>query len=276
MASSFSLAGSTNLTASSNTVTLNGTAPIGIKTIKVNDQEWPVTWTSVITWSLYLPLVTGTNQFLVEGYDAHENPVTNAVRAVSVVYSQTPPSPAGAVVISEIMSNPRVPDAEYVELFNTSSNQTFDLSGWIFKGLSYTFPAGSLMRPRSFLVLAKDRVAFDIAYGAGTLVFDEFSGNLQLDGETLTLVRPGTNTASDLVVAKVRYDGAAPWPVSAPGVSLQLIDPAQDNWRAGNWAVLETNRPVVPQWVYFSMTATAPIPGSIFTCWARAIFILTT
>jgi hypothetical protein len=70
-------------------------------------------------------------------------------------------------------------------------------------------------------------------------VFDVFTGTLQADGETLSLVEPGTNSASDLVLAKVRYLPGLPWTTNAPapGASFQLIDPQQDNWRAGNWAL---------------------------------------
>jgi hypothetical protein len=38
---------------------------------------------------------------------------------------------------------------------------------------------------------------------------------------------------------------------------LQLIDPHQDNWRVGNWAVVSTNTPVTPQWTYVTATGTA-------------------
>jgi hypothetical protein len=39
-----------------------------------------------------------------------------------------------------------------------------------------------------------------------------------------------------------------PWPTNAntPGVSLQLIDSHQDNWRVGNWRTGETNAPPLP------------------------------
>ena len=51
------------------------------------------------------------------------------------------------MVINEIMCAPALPGAEYVELYNASTNFIFDLSGWVFHGLNYTFPAGSLLKP---------------------------------------------------------------------------------------------------------------------------------
>src|SRR5205823_6349252 len=119
----------------------------------------------------------------------------------------------GRVVINEIMYQPAVPGGEYVELYNTSSNLTFDLSGWQFRGLAFTFPTGSLIGANSFLVLAANRTAFAGAYGATVPVFDTFSGTLQSGGERLSLVQPGTN--GDLVVAEVRYESGRPWPTGA-------------------------------------------------------------
>ena len=43
-------------------------------------------------------------------------------------------------------------------------------------------------------------------------------------------------------MTQVRCGTAPPWPTNAnwPGVSLQLIDPTQDNWRVANWAANST------------------------------------
>jgi hypothetical protein len=165
------------------------------------------------------------------------------------------------VVINEIMYHPPSRDADYVELHNTSGNVTFDLSGWEFRGLGYAFPPGSLLAPDQYLVLAANRSAYAATYGATNVLFDLFGGTLQTDGETLTLLIPGTNAATDQVVAKVRYDSAPPWPALANGAgsSLQLIDGRQDNWRAGNWAAVTTNAPgsSTPQWVRVTVTGTA-------------------
>ena len=189
-------------------------------------------------WTATVPLRSGTNVFSVVGVDPNGQPVLGASNSVSAVYSGPLPSPVGQVVINEIMYAPAVANAQYVELYNNSANTTFDLSGWQFHGLAYTFPAGSSIAPNSFLVLAANREDFAGAYGATNLVFDTFDGTLQPAGETLSLIVPGTNSASDVTVAKVRYASALPWPTGANGTgsSLQLLDPRQDNWRVGNWA----------------------------------------
>ncbi|HWI59400.1 MAG TPA: lamin tail domain-containing protein, partial [Bacillota bacterium] len=244
-----------SITYSNNLALVSGTAPVKIKTLLFNGNEYPITWTGVTSWTATLALLPGANPFSVLGLDYTGQFVTGASNYVSLVYGGVVPSPVGQVVLNEVMYNPAQPDAEYVELYNTSTNITFDLSGWELRGLSYTFPGGALLGPTNFLVLAADRATFAAAYKTLMPVFDTFSGALQKDGETLTLVRPGTNAASDLVIAKVRYDADAPWPASSltAGRSLQLIDARQDNWRAGNWTAVV---PAPPQWVYFTATGT--------------------
>jgi len=132
----------------------------------------------VSNWIATVPLQPGNNTFSVVGVNVLHQSVPGASNSVSVVYNGAAPSPVNAVVINEIMFHPALPDAEYVELFNTSSNYTHDLSGWEFNGLDYTFPNGTFLGPRGFLLLAKDCAAFDMAYGLSIVVFDQYSGNL--------------------------------------------------------------------------------------------------
>jgi hypothetical protein len=234
VASAFTLNGST--TVSNGVATISGTAPVRIETVSVNGQSWTVRWTGVNTWTATVPLQTGSNFLSVVGLDVNGLPVGGASNSMSVSYGGAVPSPVNAVVINEIMFNPSLPDAEYVELFNTSSNYNFDLSGWELNGLGYNFPGGSFIAPRSYLVLAKDRTPFMTAYGPGIQVFDGFSGNLQSDGETVSLLKPGAGTNQSTVVDRVRYEAVMPWPVISNGAALQLRDAAQDNSRVANWA----------------------------------------
>ncbi len=247
---------------SNNVGIVTGTAPVGVATVWIDGSAWPVTWTSVTGWTAQVPLKPGSNALSVVGVDVHGLPVPGATGNLNVVYNGPAPSPVGQVVINEIMYHPAAPGGEYVELYNTSSNYTFDVSGWQINGLSYVFPAGSFIAPNGFLTLAANRPAFAAAYGATTALFDTFGGTLKNNGETFTLIRPGTNSASDQVVTKVRYDSAAPWPALA-GSSLQLLDPRQDNWRVGNWAAAAATNPGLAsaQWVF----VTTNIPASSST-----------
>ncbi|MBP8259618.1 MAG: lamin tail domain-containing protein [Verrucomicrobia bacterium] len=252
---------------------MTGTAPVGVRTIWINGVEWNVTWPSVTGWAAQVPLRPGTNEFLVEGRDGRGQPLPGASQSVSVAYSGPAASPAGDVVIHEIMFDPMMPDAEFVELYNRSSSRAHDLSGCELNGLAYRFPGGTFIGPQSFLVLAKDRTAFNMAYGRNMAVFDQYDGHLQQDGETLSLLEPVAASGPERVIDRVRYEAAAPWPAPVPGSSLQLRDASQDNSRAANWSIVATNLPAEPAWAYFWTNGTATSsrfyiylqnPGSIY------------
>lgn len=236
MTAPFAIPGTNLVIVSSNAILLAGTAPLDVRSIKVNGQDCAFYWSTKTNWTVRIPLQPGVSNLVVTGCDRAGNPLPGAVASVTAAYPGEAPDPRGQVVINEIMFNPPFPDAEYVELFNASSNTTFDLSGWRFEGLGYTFPAGSAIEPRGYLVLAKNADAFFAAYDSGVLVYDYFAGNLQSGGETLALVKPGA--AADLLVDQVRYDSSAPWPAGPagqPAAAIQLVDPFQDNSRPGNW-----------------------------------------
>ena len=229
-----------------NVAFVSGSAPVNVKTIWLNGVEWPITWKSVTSWTITVPLNPGNNSFAVVGLDSHGQAVAGASGRAAVNYPGVMPSASGQVVINEIMYHPLLPDAQYLELQNTSTDLSFDLSGWQIPELSYTFPAGSLIGPRKFLVLAANRATFISAYGP-TPIFDTFRTPLP-EGGTLTLVQPGSNAGEDVVVAQVRYEALPPWPAGADGLgsALQLVDAHQDNWRVANWAAPFPPRAVSP------------------------------
>jgi hypothetical protein len=246
------------ITVSNNLAYFTGQAPFNVNTIWINGSAYPLTWTTVTNWLITVPLQNGTNQFNFVGVDRYGQPLAGDTNTVNVVYNGTNASPVGQVVINEIMYNPPVANAQFVELYNNSTNVTFDLSGWQFQGLSYTFPNGSIFGPTNFLVLAANGAAFAGAYGATIPVFDTFTATLQ-PGQILSLLQPGGSGTNNLTVTEVKFASSLPWPTNANGIgsSLQLIDPHQDNWRAGNWAAALSNAPATPQWTHVTATGTA-------------------
>ncbi len=244
-----------------NLITVSGTAPVKITSILINGVSYPVTWSSVSGWSVLVALTTRTNVLNISGYDLYGNLVTNATS--TVVFNGTVADPTKVVVFNELMYQPPVTNAAYVELYNSSTNFTFDLSGWRVNGLGYTFSAGSFISPGQYLVLAQDPVTYAATYPGSSAPFDQYTGNLDPTGETLTLFRPDpVLTNAEAVVDRVRYEPVAPWPVIANGSSLQLIDAAQDNSRVANWTAVNTNASAFnPQWVHVSATG-IPQPGS--------------
>jgi len=226
-------------TTSSNYLVLTGTAPVAAKDILVNGAEYPIVWTGTranpSTWTVRVPLASGTNTLVVTIVDRHGNVLGS--RTNTVDYTGAVAAPEGHVVINEIMFNPPADQAAFVELFNAHPTFAFDLSDWRVNGLDYTFPKGATLPPRSFTVLGRNRTEFAKLYGSVTPFSDSFDGALQNNGETLTLFRPGTTPGEEIVVDKVKYEGRDPWPATARGAgsSVQLIDAAQDNARVSNW-----------------------------------------
>jgi hypothetical protein len=242
-ASTFSVKSTVPMT--NNVAYVSGSAPFNVDYIYINGVAYPLTWTGLTTWTIAMPLTNGANTLNIVGISHTGQPVAGTSNQLIESYSQTIPSAVGHVVINEIMYNPAAAGAQYVELYNNSATAAYDLSGWQIGAISYTFPAGSVLPPLGYLVLAGNRPAFAGAYGATKVVFDTFDSPLA-PGQLLSLEQPvdGTNT----VVSQVQYDEVLPWPTNAntPGVSLQLIDSHQDNWRAGNWSAGQITPPPAP------------------------------
>ncbi|HYG22244.1 MAG TPA: lamin tail domain-containing protein [Verrucomicrobiae bacterium] len=237
----FSVAGPAyQVIAGSNMMTLMGTAPLAAEFININGIAYPIRWTTISNWSVVMPLLSGTNALSISASNRKGEPLPTAVGSKVVNYTGVDVDPSGKVVFNEIMHDPAAPGAAYVELFNTHSNFAFDVSGWNVNGLGYTFPPGSFIPPRGFVVLAENLAVFNQTYGPNAIAFDQYSGVLDHDGETLTLQRPdlGTNW---VVVNRVRFENVPPWPIVTNGFSLQLLDTAQDNSRVGNWSVGHSN-----------------------------------
>lgn len=227
-----------NYVSSTSVTTIAGSAPFAVATIEINGVPYPVKWTGYTSYAIQVPLNTGANVLNLVGYDQHGKPVPGASDTITAIYNGVPQQAKDFVEISEIHYNPLEPRASFVELYNRSTTTPFDLSGFQFGGLSYTFPEGSLIAANSYLILAKSKAGFSIAYGSTIPVWDEFGGSLSDTGERLALIKPGATPDLDVVVSEVRYEGKAPWPVAPNGTgpSLQLIDPTRDVYRVGNWA----------------------------------------
>jgi len=231
-AANFTVSNPATVTTNNNLVQVSGTAPFGIKSIEFNGVAYPITWAAQNNWTARVPVNLASNVVTIVGYDRNGQPVAGASNQITIQFTGTLELAAGNIVINELMFHGAVEDSEYLELFNAATNTTFDLSGWRLHGLDYTFPEGSTIGPRSFVVLARNRSVFSATYGGTIPVFDEFSGTFQRDGETISLI--DTNGA---FIARVRYEPARPWSTTADGTgsSFQLIDARQENTRAGNW-----------------------------------------
>jgi hypothetical protein len=144
----------------------------------------------------------------------------------------------GSLKLTEIHYHPLDADTvdgrelEFIELKNTGS-ASLNLTDAVFtNGIDYTFPAGALLDPGRFIVLASNRTRFNGRYGF--VPFGEYAGQLDNGGERIVLL----SAAGDTVI-QMRYDDAGPWPTEPDtlGFSLvsRLFDPADDPDDAAYW-----------------------------------------
>jgi len=172
----------------------------------------------------------------------------------------------GPVVFSEIMFRPSLGRAQFLELANISASPValYDparpTNVWMIEGVgNFAFPANTVLGPCSTLIVCgTNTAAFRAQYGvpAGVPVFGPWTGVLDVDGETLKLLQPGTPEPDGAVpyyrVDHVSYRTNAPWPEVTLGADLERLpleafgnDPGC--WRAGpangNPGTTAANRP---------------------------------
>ena len=180
------------------------------------------------------------------------------------------PPKIGPIVITEVMYHP--PDDEggidnilyeYIELRNITSTDvplyhtSFPTNTWQFRdGVNYTFPPGVIIPAgHSVLVVSfdpqDDLSAFALfraqySLGANLAIFGPYSGVLANGGEELALYKPDAPELPGdpdagfvpyIVVDRVVYDDAAPWPTSPDGTgpSLHRVNITQYANDPANW-----------------------------------------
>lgn len=161
------------------------------------------------------------------------------------MYTDTNVSPIGNLVINEIQYHPTNAGAEFVEIYNRSTNHAFDLYNYRIEGIDLTFTQSVVIPPSGFVVVVEDPVVFAATYGSMP-VAAQYAGSLDNGGEWLRLLQQnGTNEPT--MVCALRYDDDPPWPVAADGQgpSLQLVDAGEDVWRVANW-LADTNTLYTP------------------------------
>lgn len=230
-----------NFTSPNATAVIEGTSPFAAAEIRVNGLPVPTEWVDVQRFRIRVPLTKAVNALAITGVDRNGNAIPGLSDSITVSYSGAFEKASDFVVISEVHYNAVASGASFLEIFNRSATTAFDLSGYQLNGVGYTFPPGSVLPAGTYWVLARDRAAFSLAYGAGIQVFDEFPGSLDNGGERIALVQPVAG--GELLITDVRYDNRLPWPTNAAGFgpSLQLVDAARGSWRVANWATTATN-----------------------------------
>jgi hypothetical protein len=156
------------------------------------------------------------------------------------------PQPPVPVVINEIMYRPyaELDDerrTEFIELFNHGL-EAVELTGWGLSGdVRFQFPAGAVLGPGEYLLLAWDPERVVGLYGLeAARVLGPYSPGLSNGGGRVVLYG-----ADGRVVDAVRYDDDFPWPsladghgrVEGVGRSLERRLPAGSSADPANWDV---------------------------------------
>jgi CotH kinase protein/Chitobiase/beta-hexosaminidase C-terminal domain/Lamin Tail Domain len=169
------------------------------------------------------------------------------------VFTTAQPPTAAALAISEIHYHPAAPSAaeivagfidaddfEFLEITNRSAN-VISLRDLRFAlGVDFDFSTGSSLSelaPGARLLLASRAAAFQFRYGFAPHGAFANGTHLANSGEQLKLV-----TTTGTVIADIKWDDVAPWPLAADGAgrSLTMLAPLSgsdgttaDQWRPG-------------------------------------------
>jgi len=166
-----------------------------------------------------------------------------------------------AVVINEVMyHHGPVPQAdgsvqssgeEWIELYNRG-DAPVDLSGWqVVDATEFTVPAGTVLPPGGYVVLARGPVALAAAH-PGIAVAGNLDGKLPNEGGRILLLDACGNPADS-----VRWHDGGRWPALADGgrSSLELKDPRADNSAPEAWAASDES--AAAAWQQYSFTGVA-------------------
>ncbi|MFW6146390.1 MAG: lamin tail domain-containing protein [Planctomycetota bacterium] len=127
-------------------------------------------------------------------------------------------------------------DFEFIELHNTASAPLDIRTVSLAVAIRFDFDDAAIatLEADGYVLLVRNRDAFEMRYGTGLPVAGEYLGKLDNAGETLVL-RHGSGSE----VLRFTYDDDGDWPAAADGdgFTLELIDPDGDyndpaNWRA--------------------------------------------
>lgn len=183
-----------------------------------------------------IALTSGNTYTLVAS--GAEDPAGNAAAPSNTDFSWSVPDEAlpGEVVINEVFADPTpvvgLPEAEYVEVLNTSSTKTFDLGGWTLSdgGTPAALPS-VLLPPGAYAILTDDANAALFA-GFGTVVPIASFPALNNDGDPLALRDDNGQLIDTVTYALAWYNDAVK---DDGGWSLERRDPTTPCSSAANW-----------------------------------------
>lgn len=203
---------------------IRGTAPVSVRTLRVNGVEPLVTWNSVTTWELRVPLAAGTNVLSLAGFDYHGRPVAGATAQLVVNFTGTPPPPP-KLRINEWLAANRTGLGDpadgalddWFELHNPGDTAV-DLAGWrltdsLSDPVRFVVPSGFVVPARGFLLVWADGQPEQARAG------DDLHVNFQLSraGEAIALFDPVGRLVDAVEFGQQTEDiSQGRWPDGAP------------------------------------------------------------
>jgi hypothetical protein len=138
------------------------------------------------------------------------------------------------VLISEVHFKPsdEQGSVEFIEVANVSG-QAIDLSGWQVTGAGrVVLPNGSRLGPGQALILCRNELALQDAFGDKLASAAELTGKLKRTGETLRIEDPSGVVADEVVYEESMAEVQK---ATGTGLSLHRLDPPQgaELWRSG-------------------------------------------
>ena len=130
--------------------------------------------------------------------------------------------------ITELMYNPREGDEEFIELQNIAA-ETINLNLVSFtNGIDFTFP-GIDLAPGEFVLVVRNRNAFESRYGSNLNIAGQYSGQLDNAGERITL-----SDAVGRMIQDFSYEDDWYSLTDGEGFSLTVIDPVNSDLNSWN------------------------------------------
>jgi hypothetical protein len=286
----FAVNGSTNYLTDTNIAFVGGTAPLDVATITVNGAPLPVTWTTVRSWQMAVPLAGLTNDLYLQGVDLRGNLLSNMTASLEIVNTNAGPVTLSPVVINEwmannnnILSDPADGQVhDWFELYNPNF-AIVDLSGYFLTDklahkTKWQIPPGTVMSPNGFLLIWAD--------GGLSSSSHDLHVNFKLakSGSVIALFDPQTNLVDSVSFGPQRADVAqGRWPdgsadiyflsvptakaknqfTNSPPVLAAL--PQQTVWTGNQltFAAAATDPDSPPQTLMFSLDPGAPLDAAI-------------
>ncbi|MBN1441930.1 MAG: CotH kinase family protein, partial [Planctomycetes bacterium] len=146
--------------------------------------------------------------------------------------------------ITELLPDPEGGDEnlEFIELTNTTG-RAIDISGWsVVGGIRYIFPEGAAVEKDEIILVVKNPVVFSGRYplvAESRQVFGPYAGNLDDEGEALSVRDAGPGDTYPATVDQLEYGRGGAWPEARGGHSIELtgVRPDRDNDLPQNWRV---------------------------------------